>query len=64
MANFLVWAPGASIGADHFHYYPFILGIGGVKEIGVNWLLSPTLKRARITNGKIGPIDLFKNENC
>ena len=24
--------------AEHFHYYPFIMGIEGVKEISVNWL--------------------------
>ena len=26
MAHFLVWAPGASIVAEYFHYYQFILG--------------------------------------
>ena len=25
-AGLLVWAPGASTGAEHFHYYQFILG--------------------------------------
>ena len=29
MAHYLVWAPGASIGAEYFHYYPFIFGKEG-----------------------------------
>ena len=43
VAHLLVWAPGTSIGAEHFHYYPFILGIergvlcASEPEIGVNW---------------------------
>ena len=45
----LVWAPGASIGAKHFYYYPFILGKEGC-TLGLgagnqrNCPLNPTLK--------------------
>ena len=48
VAHFLVWAPSASIEAEHFHYYPFILGIEGVypaprRKLSAIWSPGPLI---------------------
>ena len=64
VAHFLVWAPGASIRAEHFHYYQFILGIEGWRKSGSIGSLAPPWKELGSRPANWPCFFFSKNDHC